>query len=233
MSNAAKVNEFLDKAQVFYFLTTDGDQPKGRPFSFKLFENDRLYFGCGTFKEVYRQLTQNPKVEVVAMADGQFMRYDGAVSFVQDDALLAKTRGPCPNSWTCTTRTAGRWPCSISKTATRRSAPCWTRSRSLTSSRPAPDIPASRAQPHGDRREIPPRRHDPPTMGRRAHRPHGSAASEGSGRSESRRGRQGRQGLERKSFALDSRPLGSRSRGAGRNATGRVTPTPLFYRFLT
>lgn len=96
MSNAAKVNEFLDKAQVFYFLTTDGDQPKGRPFSFKLFENDRLYFGCGTFKEVYRQLTQNPKVEVVAMADGQFMRYDGAVSFVQDDALLAKTREAMP-----------------------------------------------------------------------------------------------------------------------------------------
>ena len=56
MSNAAKVNEFLDKAQVFYFLTTDGDQPKGRPFGFHLLEGDRLYFGCGTFKKVFHQL---------------------------------------------------------------------------------------------------------------------------------------------------------------------------------
>ena len=36
MENVEKVIEFLDKAKVFYFLTTDGDQPKGRPFGFKI-----------------------------------------------------------------------------------------------------------------------------------------------------------------------------------------------------
>ena len=51
MSNAAKVNEFLDKAKVFYFLTTDGDQPKGRPFSFHMLDGDKLYFGCGTCRK--------------------------------------------------------------------------------------------------------------------------------------------------------------------------------------
>ncbi len=45
MSNAAKVNEFLDKAKVFYFLTTDGMQPKGRPFSFHMLDGDKLYYG--------------------------------------------------------------------------------------------------------------------------------------------------------------------------------------------
>ena len=30
MTNVEKVSEYLDKAKVFYFLTTDGDQPKGR-----------------------------------------------------------------------------------------------------------------------------------------------------------------------------------------------------------
>jgi uncharacterized pyridoxamine 5'-phosphate oxidase family protein len=96
MSNAAKVSEFLDKAQVFYFLTTDGDQPKGRPFGFHLLDGDKLYFGCGTFKNVFRQLTENPRVEVLAVNGGEFMRYDGTVKIVKDEALLEKVRAAIP-----------------------------------------------------------------------------------------------------------------------------------------
>ena len=96
MSNAAKVNEFLDKARVFYFLTTDGDQPKGRPFSFHMLDGDKLYFGCGTFKKVYAQLTANPKVEVLAVAGSEFMRYDGKAVVVKDEGLLAKVREASP-----------------------------------------------------------------------------------------------------------------------------------------
>ena len=69
MSNIEKVNEFLNKAKVFYFLTADGDQPKGRPFGFHMLVDGKLYFGCGTFKNVYKQLTKNPKVEVLAVID--------------------------------------------------------------------------------------------------------------------------------------------------------------------
>lgn len=97
MSNAKKVSEFLEKAKVFYFLTTDGEQPKGRPFGFHLLEGDRIYFGTGTFKNVYRQLTENPKVEVLAMAGEEFMRYDGTAKVVKDDALLAKVRAAAPD----------------------------------------------------------------------------------------------------------------------------------------
>lgn len=50
MINIEKVNQFLDEAKTFYFLTTDGDKPKGRPFGFHLLDEDKLYFGCGTFK---------------------------------------------------------------------------------------------------------------------------------------------------------------------------------------
>ena len=96
MSNAAKVHEFLNKAQVFYFLTTDGDQPKGRPFGFKLLYEDKLFFGCGTFKNVFKQLTQNPKVEILAVAGNEFMRYDGEAKVVKDEALLAKVRETSP-----------------------------------------------------------------------------------------------------------------------------------------
>ena len=82
MSNAAKVHEFLNKAQTFYFLTTDGDQPKGRPFGFQML--------------VFKQLTANPKVEVLAINGGEFLRYDGVAKVVRDDALLAKVREIMP-----------------------------------------------------------------------------------------------------------------------------------------
>ena len=96
MSNVEKVNEFLDKAKTFYFLTTDGTQPKGRPFGFHMLVDDKLYFGCGTFKNVYKQLVANPKVEVLALAGDEFLRYDGQAKVVKDDALLAKVREIMP-----------------------------------------------------------------------------------------------------------------------------------------
>ena len=96
MSNIEKVNEFLDQAKTFYFLTTDGNQPKGRPFGFHMLVDGKLYFGCGTFKNVFKQLTANPQVEVLALNGDEFMRYDGRAKVVKDDKLLVKVRELMP-----------------------------------------------------------------------------------------------------------------------------------------
>lgn len=96
MTNVEKVSDFLDKAKTFYFLTTDGDQPKGRPFGFHMISDGKLYFGCGTFKNVFKQLSKNPKVEVLAVNGGEFLRYDGVVKIVEDDSLLEKVRKAMP-----------------------------------------------------------------------------------------------------------------------------------------
>ena len=96
MGNVQKVIDFLDKAKVFYFLTTDGDQPKGRPFGFKILYDGKLYFGCGTFKNVFKQLVANPKVEVLAVNEREFMRYDGEAVVDKDPDLLAKVREAAP-----------------------------------------------------------------------------------------------------------------------------------------
>ena len=96
MKNIEQVNKFLDDAKTFCFLTTDGDQPKGRPFGFHLLDGDKIYFGCGTFKNVFSQLTKNPKVEVMAYTDQEFMRYDGTVKIVKDEKLLDKVRSVMP-----------------------------------------------------------------------------------------------------------------------------------------
>ena len=96
MTNLEKVNEFLDKARIFYFLTTDGDRPRGRPFGLRVLDGDRLYFGCGTFKNVFKQLCANPRVEVLALAGGEFMRYDGIATVVKDEAVLEMVRKARP-----------------------------------------------------------------------------------------------------------------------------------------
>lgn len=96
MNNVEKVNKFLDEAKTFYFLTTDGDQPKGRPFGFHMMDDGKLYFGCGIFKNVFKQLSANPKVEVLAVSGNEFMRYDGTVKVVKDDALIEKVRAAMP-----------------------------------------------------------------------------------------------------------------------------------------
>lgn len=98
MTTVEKINQFLDEAKVFSFLTTDGDQPKGRPFGLHLLDGDKLYFGCGTFKNVFQQLTANPKVEILAVNNNKYLRYDGTVKIVKDDALLQKVREAIPQT---------------------------------------------------------------------------------------------------------------------------------------
>ncbi len=116
MTNIEKISEFLTQAKVFTFLTVDNGQPKGRPFGFHLVDGDRIYFGTGTFKNCFKQLSADPHVEVMAVNDGKFMRYDGLAKIVKDDALLAKVHELCLSSWKLTTKTAGRSCFSISRT---------------------------------------------------------------------------------------------------------------------
>ena len=96
MTKAEKVHAYLSEAKTFTFITMDGDRPKGRPFGFHMLVDGILYFGCGTFKNVFRQLTENPKVEVMAWKQLEFMRYDGDAVVVKDDRLLAKVREAMP-----------------------------------------------------------------------------------------------------------------------------------------
>lgn len=47
-------------------------------------------------QECFFQLTNNPKVEVLAVHGDEFMRYEGTVKIVKDDALLEKVRTVMP-----------------------------------------------------------------------------------------------------------------------------------------
>ena len=62
----SKVHDFLNEAGVFFLATVDGDQPRLRPLGFHMEMEGKEMFGVGDFKDVYKQLTANPKVEIVA-----------------------------------------------------------------------------------------------------------------------------------------------------------------------
>lgn len=96
MTNAEKVNQFLDDAKVFYLLTADGEQPKGRPFGFHLLEGDKIYFGAATVKKCFQQLVKNPHVEILALAGQEFLRYDGIATIVKDESIMSKVREAIP-----------------------------------------------------------------------------------------------------------------------------------------
>ena len=65
-----KVVEELKKVKVFYIASVENDQPRVRPFStIAEFENN-AYICCGNQKEIYKQLSSNPKIELCGMYDG-------------------------------------------------------------------------------------------------------------------------------------------------------------------
>lgn len=90
MTNLEKVEQFLNDSKVFYIVTVDNDKPKARPISFKMLEDNKLWFGVGTFKDVYKQLMANSNIEIIAMSKGKWLRYDGKAKFVDDSNIENK-----------------------------------------------------------------------------------------------------------------------------------------------
>ncbi|MBQ6511179.1 MAG: pyridoxamine 5'-phosphate oxidase family protein [Methanobrevibacter sp.] len=90
MSDIAKIDEILTKAEVFYLATVNGDKPKVRPLGFHLLFEDKIYFGVGTFKEVYKQLEANQNVEIAAWDGEHFLRYYGVADLSKNEAVVQK-----------------------------------------------------------------------------------------------------------------------------------------------
>ena len=90
MSDIQKVDELLTKAQVFYLATVDGDKPKVRPLGFHLLYEDKIYFGVGNHKDVYKQLEANQNVEIAAWDGEHFLRYYGVADLSGNDAVVEK-----------------------------------------------------------------------------------------------------------------------------------------------
>ncbi len=94
----SKVNDFLTEAGVFFLATADGDQPKVRPLGAHFEMDGKVCFGVGDFKDVYREMAANPKVEIVACKpDGHWMRYTGRAVFETDPKYAEAMLDGSPN----------------------------------------------------------------------------------------------------------------------------------------
>ncbi|MCR5339045.1 MAG: pyridoxamine 5'-phosphate oxidase family protein [Lachnospiraceae bacterium] len=83
-----RVAAFLKEAGAYYLATTDGDQPRVRPFGTAHIFEGKLYIQTGKVKDVSKQIHANPKVELCAFKDGDWLRVAGTL--VEDDRVEAR-----------------------------------------------------------------------------------------------------------------------------------------------
>ena len=68
---------FLKEAETYYIATVDGDQPRVRPFGTANIFEGKLYIQSGKVKDVAHQIEANPKFEICAFKDGEWIRVSG------------------------------------------------------------------------------------------------------------------------------------------------------------
>lgn len=82
-----KVFDFLSKHKDVAFATVEQNKPKIRVFQIMKQEGLTLYFATSPHKEVYRQLQENPNIELLAMDGNISVRVTGRAMFDVPDGL--------------------------------------------------------------------------------------------------------------------------------------------------
>lgn len=83
-----KVVKFLKDAGTYYLATVEVDQPRVRPFGTAHIFEGKLYIQTGKKKDVSKQLHINPKAEICAFKDGEWLRVAGEL--IEDDRVEAR-----------------------------------------------------------------------------------------------------------------------------------------------
>ena len=105
-----RIHEFINEAGLFYLATVDGNQPKLRPLGAHINYNGKEYFTVGDFKNVYRQMVNNPLVEIVAYTpnDRKWLRYTGEVKFEDNEEVKEKILEELPHLRQAYSKESGR-----------------------------------------------------------------------------------------------------------------------------
>jgi uncharacterized pyridoxamine 5'-phosphate oxidase family protein len=90
--------QFLKTNAVFHIATVDGAKGRVRPFGFVMKWKDSLYFCTNKTKDVYKQMVQNPDIEISAMgSNGTWLRIRGRIAFDDSRETKAQTFLEAPN----------------------------------------------------------------------------------------------------------------------------------------
>jgi len=83
-----EIYDFLKKCGTYFLATTEGDQPRVRPFGTYLIFEGKLYIQTGKVKSVSKQIKKNPKIEICAFSGDTWVRI--AATAIEDDRLAPK-----------------------------------------------------------------------------------------------------------------------------------------------
>jgi uncharacterized pyridoxamine 5'-phosphate oxidase family protein len=89
--NQSEIYAFLTANPVFHLATMDGDQPRVRGMLLYRADERGIIFQTGKMRDLYRQLTANPRVELSfhngSEADLTQIRVSGTVELLEDQEL--------------------------------------------------------------------------------------------------------------------------------------------------
>lgn len=88
MGSIERAAQFLKDAEVYYLATVEGDQPRVRPFGTANIFDGKLYIQTGKVKPTSKQLHANPKAEICAFKNGEWVRIAGEL--IEDDRREAR-----------------------------------------------------------------------------------------------------------------------------------------------
>ena len=84
-----EVYDFMKSCGHYYLATVEGDQPRVRPFGSLAIYEGKIYFQTGKIKDVSKQMSLNPKIEICAYdTKGNWLRVEAIA--VEDNRLEAK-----------------------------------------------------------------------------------------------------------------------------------------------
>ena len=83
-----EVHDFLKACGTYYLATVEGDQARVRPLGTVHLFDGKLYIQTGKVKQVSKQMTANPKIEICAWNGKEWIRVQATA--VEDDRVDAK-----------------------------------------------------------------------------------------------------------------------------------------------
>ena len=77
-----RIVNILNQSKVFFFATTEGNQPRVRPYNATVEFEDKVYFYTNNHTRAFRQISDNPFVELCAMiSEDRWLRVNGKVVY--------------------------------------------------------------------------------------------------------------------------------------------------------
>lgn len=82
-----EIIEAITKNPVFYLATVEGDQPRVRGMLLYKADDEGIVFHTGKMRELYKQISENNKVELCFEANDVQIRISGELELIEDNGF--------------------------------------------------------------------------------------------------------------------------------------------------